>query len=188
MESSKCVSFILFLLLLLPPSSNSISFQIPNFTPSPNYILYKGDAVSSLGIVELTNNVESFSVGWVTYANEVLMWDSKSRKLSDFIRHFSFSIDAPSPNITNDGIEFFIAPVGFQIPPNFGSGYLGLFNITTRYSSLNRIILVDLTLTRTLNGILWMFKLMWVATSILYTLSFTLLGMQVSTLKILLMS
>ncbi|GLU17219.1 hypothetical protein SLE2022_336070 [Rubroshorea leprosula] len=73
MESSKCVSFLRLLLLLLLPSSYSISFQIPNFTPSPNYILYQGDAVSSSGTVELTSNVEAFRVGGVTYANEVLM-------------------------------------------------------------------------------------------------------------------
>ncbi|GLT30097.1 hypothetical protein SLA2020_049180 [Shorea laevis] len=141
MESSKCVSFILLLLLL--PSSYPISFQISNFTPSPNYILYQGDAESSSGIVELTSKVEPFRVGWVTYANEVLMWDSNSGKLSDFTCHFSFSINALSPNMTNDGIEFFLAPVGFQIPPNFAGGYLGLFNTTTRDSSSNRIISVE---------------------------------------------
>ncbi|GKV44484.1 hypothetical protein SLEP1_g51665 [Rubroshorea leprosula] len=100
MESSKCVSFILVLLLFLLPSSYPISFQIPNFTPSPNYILYQGDAESSSGIVELTSK-------------------------------------------TYDGIEFFLAPVGFQIPPNSAGGYLGLFNTTTRDSSSNRIISVE---------------------------------------------
>ncbi|GLT35341.1 hypothetical protein SLA2020_098050 [Shorea laevis] len=99
--------------------------------------------MSSSGNVELTSNNEPFRVGWVTYANEVLMWDSNSRKLSDFTCHFSFNIDAPSPNITNDGIEFFLAPVGFQIPPNSGGGYLGLFNTTTKYSPSNRIISVE---------------------------------------------
>ncbi|GLT45401.1 hypothetical protein SLA2020_192340 [Shorea laevis] len=146
MESSKCVSFILLLLLLLIlllPSSYPISFRIPNFTPSPNYIFYQGDAKSSSGIVELTSKVEPFRVGWVTYANEVLMWDSNLGKLSDFTCHFSFSINALSPNMTNDGIEFFLAPVGFQIPPNFAGGYLGLFNTTTRDSSSNRIISVE---------------------------------------------
>ncbi|GLT45978.1 hypothetical protein SLA2020_197710 [Shorea laevis] len=71
------------------------------------------------------------------------MWDSNSGKLSDFTCHFSFSINALSPNMTNDGIEFFLAPVGFQIPPNFASGYLGLFNTTTRDSSSNKIISVE---------------------------------------------
>ncbi|GLT29972.1 hypothetical protein SLA2020_047990 [Shorea laevis] len=143
MESSKCVSFILLLLLLLLPSSYPISFQIPNFTPSPSNILYQGDAESSSGIVELTSKVEPFRVGWVTYANEVLMWDANLVKLSDFTCHFSFNINALSPNMTNDGIEFFLAPVGFQIPPNSAGGYLGLFNTTTRDSSSNRIISVE---------------------------------------------
>ncbi|GLT45386.1 hypothetical protein SLA2020_192200 [Shorea laevis] len=140
MESSKCVSFILLLLL---PSSYPLSFQIPNFTPSPNYILYQGDVESSFGIVELTSKVEPFRVGWVTYANEVLMWDSNSGKFSDFTCHFSFSINASSPNMTNDGIEFFLAPVGFQILPNSAGGYLGLFNTTTRDSSSNKTISVE---------------------------------------------
>ncbi|GLT50543.1 hypothetical protein SLA2020_240240 [Shorea laevis] len=140
MESSKCVYFILLLLL---PSSDSISFQIPNFALSPNYILYQGDAITSSENVELTNNDFWYRVGWVTYANEVLMWDSNSRKLSDFTCHFSFSIDASSPNAISDGIEFFLAPVGFQIPPNSGGGFLGLFNTTTLDSSSNRIISVE---------------------------------------------
>ncbi|GLU18689.1 hypothetical protein SLE2022_349740 [Rubroshorea leprosula] len=145
MESSKCVSLILLLLLLLLlPSSYPISFQIPNFTTSPNYTLYQGDAVSSFGIVELTSNVKPFRVGWVTYANEVLMWDSNLRKLSDFTCHFSFSIDSLSPNTAIDGIVFFLALVGFEIPPNSSGGCLGFFNITTKNSPLNRIIMVFL--------------------------------------------
>ncbi|GKV44213.1 hypothetical protein SLEP1_g51412 [Rubroshorea leprosula] len=93
--------------------------------------------------MELTSSVEPFRVGGVTYANEVLMWDSNSGKLSDFTCHFSFSIDAPSPYITNDGIAFFLAPIGFQIPLNSIGGYLGLFNTTTKYSPSNRIISVE---------------------------------------------
>ncbi|GKV47595.1 hypothetical protein SLEP1_g54483 [Rubroshorea leprosula] len=99
--------------------------------------------MSSSGVVELTTYDRQFRVGWVTYANKVLMWDSNSRKLSDFTCSFSFSIDVPSSNIISDGIAFFLAPAGFQIPPNSISAFLGLFNDTTRHSSSNRIISVE---------------------------------------------
>ncbi|GLT44198.1 hypothetical protein SLA2020_181090 [Shorea laevis] len=104
MECLIFVSFILLLLLLLP-SSNSISFQVPSFTPSPNYILYQGSAMPSLGIMELTDNIEPYNLGLVIYANKVLIWDSNSRKLSDFACHYSFSIDMLS-SMGSDGIVF----------------------------------------------------------------------------------
>ncbi|KAJ7943780.1 putative Kinase [Quillaja saponaria] len=41
------------------------------------------------------------------------------------------------------GLVFFLAPVGFQIPPNSAGGFLGLFNTTTSDSSRNQIVLVE---------------------------------------------
>lgn len=41
------------------------------------------------------------------------------------------------------GLLFFLAPVGFQIPPNSDEGFLGLFNTTTSDLSRNQIIAVE---------------------------------------------
>ncbi|GLT44197.1 hypothetical protein SLA2020_181080 [Shorea laevis] len=92
----------------------------------------------SLDFVLLTDNIEPYNLGLVTYANKALMWDSNSRKLPDFTCHFSFSIDTPS-SMGGDGIVF----VGFQIPLNSCGGYLGLFNTTTKYSSSSMIISME---------------------------------------------
>ncbi|GLT44187.1 hypothetical protein SLA2020_181010 [Shorea laevis] len=146
MESVKCVCFILLLLLLhlLIPSSDSISFHMSRFDPSSSDILYEGDAVPFVGAIELNNKLAYlFQVGRVTYAKKVLLWDSNSGKLSDFTSHFSFTIDTLGANKFGSGIAFFLAPVGFQIPPNSGGAFLGLFNTTTGLSSVNKIVMVE---------------------------------------------
>ncbi|XVE83028.1 hypothetical protein DITRI_Ditri16bG0053800 [Diplodiscus trichospermus] len=57
----------------------------------------------------------------------------------DFSTQFSFQI-----NIQNASkwlwLCFFLAPVGFQIPPNFAGGFLRLFNSTTSDSHSNQIV------------------------------------------------
>ncbi|GLT44196.1 hypothetical protein SLA2020_181070 [Shorea laevis] len=97
--------------------------------PSPDFVF-------------LTDNIAPYNLGLVTYADKVLIWDLNSRNLSDFTCRFSFSIDTQSAR-GGDGIVFFLAPAGFQIPLNSGGGYLGLFNTTTKYSSSNMIISVE---------------------------------------------
>ncbi|XP_016673177.2 L-type lectin-domain containing receptor kinase IX.1-like, partial [Gossypium hirsutum] len=46
-------------------------------------------------------------------------------------------------HLSNNGLVFFLAPVGSQIPPNSAGGFLGLFNTTTSDSSQNQIVLVE---------------------------------------------
>jgi len=70
-------------------------------------------------------------------------WNSNTGKLSDFICHFSFTIDTRGLSSYGHGIAFFLAPIGFQIPPNSAGGFLGLFNTTTSDSSKNQIVLVE---------------------------------------------
>ncbi|KAJ0096942.1 hypothetical protein Patl1_28380 [Pistacia atlantica] len=69
--------------------------------------------------------------------------NSHTGKLSDFTTQFSFSIDTLGRTPYGHGLAFFLAPVGFQIPPNSVCGYLGLFNATTAYSSANQIVMVE---------------------------------------------
>ncbi|KAK9166208.1 hypothetical protein Scep_001399 [Stephania cephalantha] len=83
-------------------------------------------------------------VGQATYANKVRIWDSSSGKLTDFTTHFSFFIDTKGSRSYSDGLVFFIAPVGFQIPLNSAGEFLGLFNSTTSgANSINHIICVE---------------------------------------------
>uniref|UniRef100_A0A803LLR7 Protein kinase domain-containing protein n=1 Tax=Chenopodium quinoa TaxID=63459 RepID=A0A803LLR7_CHEQI len=66
--------------------------------------------------------------------------------MSDFNTHFTFIVDTlGQKNVTKHGhgFTFFIAPVGFEIPPNSAAAYLGLFNTTTRDLSTNQLIVVE---------------------------------------------
>ncbi|GKV44485.1 hypothetical protein SLEP1_g51665 [Rubroshorea leprosula] len=113
------------------------------------------------------------------------MWDSNSGKLLDFTCHFSFSINVSRPTME---LSSSLLLLDFKSHPT-------LLVATLAYSTPQQEIPLqigssqwNLTLTRTLNGILWRSKLMWVSISILYALLFTLPGMQVYTLGILLIT
>ncbi|KAJ0041267.1 hypothetical protein Pint_27755 [Pistacia integerrima] len=117
---------------------------MPRFDPSVNNILYQGDAVPSVGTVEMNNKYTYFCrVGWATYAERVPLWDPDTGKLSDFSTRFSFVIDTQNRSSYGNGLAFFLAPAEFQIPPNSAGGFLGLFNTTTAYSSSNQIVMVE---------------------------------------------
>ncbi|OMP01647.1 hypothetical protein COLO4_11690 [Corchorus olitorius] len=107
-------------------------------------IFYQGDAQLAVGTVEfnLINYINR--VGWATYSDRVLLWDSETGKLSDFTSRFSFIVDTRNASVYGHGICFFLAPVGFQIPPNSAGGFLGLFNTTTSFSSSsNQIVSIE---------------------------------------------
>ncbi|KAI7749633.1 hypothetical protein M8C21_031571, partial [Ambrosia artemisiifolia] len=119
-------------------------FEITRFVSDTKNILYSGDALPSAGAIEL-NRVDDFMrVGHVQYAEPVQIWDRKSRMLTDFTTHFTFVIDTQNQSKYGDAFAFFLAPIGFQIPPNSAGKYLGLFNTTT-YNNLpqNQIIVVE---------------------------------------------
>ncbi|KAE8010474.1 hypothetical protein FH972_006842 [Carpinus fangiana] len=134
----------LFLILLfLLPSANSVSFKISRFEPNASNIQYHGEAAPSYGAIEMNKASSTFGVGWATYAERVPLWDSNTGNVSDFTTHFTFIIDTLGRNTYSDGLAFFLAPAGFEIPPNSRAEYLGLFNSTTTYSSQNQIVLVE---------------------------------------------
>ncbi|EEF35161.1 kinase, putative [Ricinus communis] len=114
---------MLFFFLLVVPYANSIHFRL-----NRTNMLYYGDAVLSVGVVEF-NKVKSYAY--------------RVGRLSDFLTHFSFIIDTNDSMEHGHGFAFFLAPVGFQIPPNSASGYLGLFNTSTVDSSQNQIVFVE---------------------------------------------
>ncbi|KAG6646939.1 L-type lectin-domain containing receptor kinase IX.1-like [Carya illinoinensis] len=125
------------------PSANSVSFKISRFESNLSNIQYHGDAVTSVGAVEMNKVNYLCRVGWATYAEKVPLWDSKTGNLSDFTTRFSFIIDTQGSDSYGHGLAFFLAPVGFEIPPNSAGGFLGLFNTTSSDSILNQIVLVE---------------------------------------------
>ncbi|KAJ9170462.1 hypothetical protein P3X46_018568 [Hevea brasiliensis] len=134
-----------FLPLLLLPSAHSVNFKLTRFDPDVNGIIYHGDAAPSAGAVELIfRNTYTCRVGWVTHAERVRIWDSNSGQLSNFTTHFSFVIDTQGRSSYGHGLAFFLASVGFEIPPNSASGFLGLYNTSTiDSSSQNQIVHVE---------------------------------------------
>ncbi|KAK9285515.1 hypothetical protein L1049_024709 [Liquidambar formosana] len=131
------------ILLCLLPLTTSIYFQIPRFDLDKTSIVYEGDARPYVGTVEFNSLTYVCHVGRATYAERVPLWDPNTRELSDFSTHFTFSIDTQGSSKYAAGLAFFLAPVGFQIPPNSDGGFLGLFNTTTSDSSSNQIVVVE---------------------------------------------
>ena len=134
---------LFFFLFLLPSAHSSVSFKITRFDPNALNIIYRGDAVPSVGAIEMNKVNYVCRVGWATYAEKVPLWDSNTGNLADFTTHFSFIIDTRGiPNYAS-GLAFFLAPVEFDIPPNSVAGFLGLYNTTNSDSSKNQLVHVE---------------------------------------------
>ncbi|XP_020997536.1 L-type lectin-domain containing receptor kinase IX.1-like [Arachis duranensis] len=122
----------------------SIEFQISRFTTGDPNIVYRGQAIPRVGTIELNNNIDYlFQVGSAIYSKDVLLWESRSGKQADFKTHFTFVIDTQGNSQHAAGLAFFLAPSGFQIPPNSAGGFLGLYNTTTADSLRNQIVHVE---------------------------------------------
>ncbi|WMV18222.1 hypothetical protein MTR67_011607 [Solanum verrucosum] len=108
-------------------------------------ILYEGDAVASVGEIEFNKANYLCRVAHAIYREKVPLWDPDhdSTKLADFSTRFSFTIDTQNCSLYGHGIAFFLAPVGFRIPPNSDGGFLGLFNTTTSDSAQSQIVSVE---------------------------------------------
>ncbi|KAL5556709.1 hypothetical protein UlMin_038945 [Ulmus minor] len=132
-----------FLFLFLFPYTDSVNFQITRFDPTSGDIFYQGDAIPSVGAVELINKrTYVCRVGWATYVEKIPLWDRDTGKVADFTTHFTFTITTQGTNYGH-GIAFFLAPVGFQMVPNSGGGFLGLYNTTTSDSTRNQLVHVE---------------------------------------------
>nr|XP_043635071.1 L-type lectin-domain containing receptor kinase IX.1-like [Erigeron canadensis] len=134
--------FVCFLLSVLP-FSESVYFRITRFDTDATNILYSGDAVPSVGAIEFNKVNYLTRVGHAIYADTVPIWVRKTGKVTDFTTHFTFIIDTQAQSSYGHGLAFFLAPVGFQIPPNSAGGFLGLFNTTYTDSSRNQMIVIE---------------------------------------------
>lgn len=147
--SSSVLSFAIFIqyfLFLNIPFADSVHFDVSSFSPDETTgrtILYQGDAVPSVGAIEFNDVAYLCHVGQAIYAKKVPMWDSDSGKVADFATHFTFIIDTQNRSTYGHGLAFFLAPPGFQIPPNSAGGFLGLFNTTNSASPQNHMVAVE---------------------------------------------
>ncbi|KAI3519344.1 hypothetical protein L1887_08375 [Cichorium endivia] len=137
------IFFFVYSFLFLFPLSESIHFNIPRFDTDATNILYSGDAIPSVGTIEFNKVNYITRVGQAIYADTIPIWDKKSGKVTDFTTHFTFIIDTQNKSSYGHGLAFFLAPVGFQIPPNSVGGFLGLFNTTYTDSSQNQMIVIE---------------------------------------------
>ncbi|BAT82457.1 hypothetical protein LR48_Vigan07g251000 [Vigna angularis] len=143
----------IFVLLLAFPSPflktvESLNFNITNFDDpeSAKNMAYMGDGKTRNGSVDLNIVSYFFRVGRALSAQPLHLWDSSSRVVTDFTTRFTFSIEKGNDQTGSyaDGFAFYIAPQGYQIPPNGAGGTFGLFNGT--FNSLlpqNRILAVE---------------------------------------------
>lgn len=142
--NSHVLALFFSVLFFSPLFVNSLQFQKSGFDSGDTDILYLGSAAPSAGEVDFNINEDyTCQVGWAIYAKRVLLWDSATQRLTDFTSHYSFIIDTQSQRTYGHGLCFFLAPFGFQIPPNSASGFLGLFNTTTGLTSRSQIVHVE---------------------------------------------
>ncbi|KAI5393719.1 L-type lectin-domain containing receptor kinase IX.1 [Lathyrus oleraceus] len=143
---SKNTILILSLLLFTLPKTNSLFFNITNFDDPTvaNNISYQGDGKSTNGSIDLNKVSYLFRVGRAIYSQPLHLWDKNTKTLTDFTTSFTFTIDKVNDTSYADGFVFYIAPLGYQIPPNSAGGVFGIFNATTNSNSLmNYVVAVE---------------------------------------------
>ncbi|KAJ4963547.1 hypothetical protein NE237_023486 [Protea cynaroides] len=109
-----------------------------------------GDAQlqAASNIIDLTRNrndePSNFSSGRILYNAPVQLWDKKTRILTNFTTHFSFTLKnskSPAETVNGDGLAFFLAPFG-SIIHNFTGGGFGIFD-SPDAGIINRIFAVE---------------------------------------------
>ncbi|CAI9272067.1 unnamed protein product [Lactuca saligna] len=142
-RASNSLFHLLILLLFLMTNVSSVSFNFTSFQPNNQMIVYQGDAFASSGIQVTKNQRDQSlknSVGRALYGDPVQIWDKKTRKLTDFITHFSFSMNALNSSEYGDGLSFMLMPFEPEIPQGSFGGYLGLFSPASAFNSSNNSV------------------------------------------------
>ncbi|GKB06799.1 L-type lectin-domain containing receptor kinase IX.1-like protein [Tanacetum coccineum] len=106
-------------------------------------IVYQGDAFASSGIQVTKNQRDKSlknSVGRALYNEPIQIWDKKTRRLTDFVTHFTFSMNALNSTNFGDGLSLFLTPFEPEIPNGSYGGYLGLFSPASAFNSSNNTL------------------------------------------------
>ncbi|GAU17706.1 hypothetical protein TSUD_07680 [Trifolium subterraneum] len=137
---------LLFTLSSFPTKTNSLFFNITNFddpTVAKN-ISFQGDGRIANGSIDLNKVSYYFRVGRAIYSQPLHLWDKNTKTLTSFTTRFTFTINSLNGTSYGDGFVFFLAPVGYQIPPNSAGGVFGLFNATTNSDYvMNYVVAVE---------------------------------------------
>ncbi|XP_030538322.1 L-type lectin-domain containing receptor kinase IX.1-like [Rhodamnia argentea] len=124
-----------FILSLIIPSANpesfdNISFDFPAFQLKDPRITFEGNATALNSIIQLTLSAplegNTGLVGRATYYQPMHLWDSSTGNVANFASQFTFAINSHMSDSHADGLVFFLAPNGSQIPELSGGSLLGL--------------------------------------------------------------
>ncbi|KAL7236088.1 hypothetical protein ACSBR1_019371 [Camellia fascicularis] len=144
------ITFLFFLVLLFfYANATPLSFNLSTIQHNDSLINCTGDAsISSQGI-QVTRDTDMYNAsslqwrtGRATCTQLMHLWDAATGNLTDFSTNFSFIIRG---NNYGEGLAFFLAPNGSNIPPNSTGGGLGLINEnqTTASTGVNRFVAVE---------------------------------------------
>lgn len=135
--------FIFLSLIILArasASSDCISFNFTNFDPNDDRVHVEADATKVNDTIQLSRNLVdvnlNHSKGRATYYQPMHLWDKDSGNMADFTSQFTFIIHSRGNASYADGLTFFLAPNGSQMPVRSGGGYLALVNGTRYYPSI----------------------------------------------------
>ncbi|KAF8032054.1 hypothetical protein BT93_D1074 [Corymbia citriodora subsp. variegata] len=148
-EALTQVVFILSLSILSANSESfdNISFNIPSFQLDDQRISFQGNASVQNSSIQLTpgSPMESptYVVGRAIYHQPMHLWDSSTRNVADFVSHFSFAIDSHMNYSHADGLVFFLAPSGSQVPENSEGCFLGLTSNQDSTNSSTAFVAVE---------------------------------------------
>ncbi|MED6202289.1 hypothetical protein PIB30_103816 [Stylosanthes scabra] len=145
------ISFMFSLMLITIAKSDSLSFNIPSFTPGLRSILLDGeDSSISGGELHLTKT-EPYTgkplpdrSGLAAFFGPVRLFNNLTSKVGDFTTVFNFAVTTNHTQPHADGFTFFLASIDFEFPDNSSGGYLGLFNAQTAFNaSANQVVAVE---------------------------------------------
>ncbi|XP_064975772.1 L-type lectin-domain containing receptor kinase IX.1-like [Musa acuminata AAA Group] len=120
----------LFCLWIVVPSATCLSFNLSFLDPaSRSGIELQGNATwNTTDGIQLTNDSIIYNVGRAVYREPLLLWDARTKALSDFTTHFSFIIrNSSKTSSSGDGLAFFMAPYPSPLVPDSSDGSFGIF-------------------------------------------------------------
>ncbi|KAK3420208.1 hypothetical protein EUGRSUZ_G01019 [Eucalyptus grandis] len=141
----------MLILSLSIPSANSesfnMSFNFPSFQSNDQRIIFQGNASVLDSKIQLTQGepleCPTDAVGRATYQRPMHLWDSSTGNVADFVSNFTFAIDSHRNSSHADGLVFFLAPNGSQIPEHSDGCFLGLTNSTLNTNPSNAFVAVE---------------------------------------------
>ncbi|KAF7849418.1 hypothetical protein BT93_L0816 [Corymbia citriodora subsp. variegata] len=83
------------------------------------------------------------AVGRATYYQPMQLWDSSTGNVADFVSRFTFTINSHRNHSRAEGIVFFLAPNGSQIPEHSEGPFLGLTNSNPHSTNSGAFVAVE---------------------------------------------